>query len=128
MAENVLVISDGKIHPPLMGRFWLRYTLAGMQGYKVAHINSMEEILELDMSKFQGLVLYFHHKRISDAALAAFDAFIAGGGGVLAIHSVTASFKNVDDFTDIIGGKFTGHGPVKSFDVSHVSPGKGIFG
>ena len=69
MSKNVLMISDGKIHPPLMGRFWLRYTLAGMQDFKFAHINSMEELSELDLSSFHGLVLYFHHKHISDTAL-----------------------------------------------------------
>ena len=127
MSKNVLLVSDGKIHPPFMGRFWLRYALAGMQDYKFAHVNSMENLPELDLSGFNGLVLYFHHKHISALALEAFDAFVTAGGGVLAIHSVTASFKDSDDFTAIIGGKFSGHGPVKSFDVIRVSAENGIF-
>jgi type 1 glutamine amidotransferase len=121
------MISDGRLHPPLMGRFWLRYTLAGMERYKFAHVNSMEELPKLDLSGFHGLVLYFHHDKISEPALEAFDAFVADGGGVLAIHSATASFTDADRFTDILGGKFTGHGPVEPFDVLPVSPESEIF-
>lgn len=127
MPKNILMISDGKIHPPLMGRFWLRYMLAGMQGFKFAWVNSMENLLELDLTSFHGMVLYFHHKKISRTALDAFEAFVTGGGGVLAIHSATASFKDADRFTDILGGKFTGHGPVETFTLTPASTESQIF-
>jgi type 1 glutamine amidotransferase len=128
MPKNILMITDGRLHPPLMGRFWLRYVLAGMQGFNFARVNSMEEILNLDLSGFHGMVLYFHHDVISEDALNAFDAFVSGGGGALAIHSVTASFKESDHFTEIIGGKFTEHGPVEAFTVMPVKPKNEIFG
>jgi len=128
MPKNVLMITDGRVHPPLMGRFWLRYALAGMQGYNFARVSSMEEILKVDLSGFDGMVLYFHHDEVSEQALNTFDKFVAGGGGVLAIHSATASFKENDRFTDILGGKFSGHGPVESFSVMPVKPKDEIFG
>ena len=128
MPKNVLVISNGLIHPPMIGRFWLRSILTGMQGYKFTHVRSMEKLLSLDLNPFHGLVLYFHHRRISEPGLEAFDAFVTGGGGVLAIHSATASFKESDRFTDILGGKFSGHGPVETFDVLPVSSKSKIFG
>lgn len=128
MAHNILMITDGRVHPPLMGRFWLRYALTGMQGYNFGRVGSMEEVLKVDLSGFHGMVLYFHHDKISEQALNAFDDFVAGGGGVLAIHSVTASFKDTDRFTDILGGKFSGHGPVENFGVMPVRPKNEIFG
>jgi type 1 glutamine amidotransferase len=127
MSKNILMISDGRIHPPLMGRFWLRYALAGMKGFNFARVNAMEDILDVDLSGFDGMVLYFHHKKISDAALKAFDDFVTDGGGVLAIHAVTASFKETNRFTDILGGKFAGHGPVESFSVTPASQEYKIF-
>ena len=127
MPKNVLMVSDGRVHPPLMGRFWLRYALTGMQGYNFARVKSMEELLETDLSGFHALVLYFHHHKISEPALDAFDDFVSNGGGVLAIHSATASFKDADRFTDILGGKFSGHGPVETFAVSPVVPASRIF-
>ena len=122
------MISDGKVHPPFMGRFWLRYTLAGLQGFNFARVRSMEDLLDLDLSSFDALLLYFHHKKLSEAALDAFDEFVIGGGGVLAIHSVTASFKESDRFTDIIGGKFRGHGLVENFTIAPSPSANEIFG
>ncbi len=128
MPKNILMISDGRIHPPWMGRFWLRYTLAGMKGYNFARVRSMDELPGLDVSSFQGMVLYFHHKTISAEALDAFDHFVTEGGGVLAIHSATASFPETDRFTDILGGKFSSHGPVSEFELVPVQRDDAIFG
>jgi uncharacterized protein len=128
MPKNILMITDGRVHPPLMGRFWLRYALAGMQGYNFARVSSMDEILKVDLSGFHGMVLYFHHDKISEQALNSFDNFVLGGGGVLAIHSATASFTGVDLFTNILGGRFDGHGPVETFGVMPDKPKNEIFG
>jgi type 1 glutamine amidotransferase len=128
MPRNVLVIFDGCIHPPLFGRFWLRKMLVNMQGFYFEWGNSMENLPNMDLNGFHGMVLYFHHKEISDAALELFDSFVLGGGGVLALHSVTASFKDSIRFTDILGGKFTGHGLEKAFNMIPASPASDIFG
>ena len=127
MLTNVLIISDGFFHPPLIGRYWLKNNLARIQGFKFSHITNMERILGLPLKDFHGLVLYFHHKKVSDQALDAFDSYVSSGGGVLAIHSVTASFKSSNRFTDILGGKFSGHGPVESFRVTPVFSDGGLF-
>ena len=49
MPKNILMTSDGKIHLPLVRRFWLRYTVVGMHGFKFAREHSMENLLELDL-------------------------------------------------------------------------------
>ena len=85
MSKNILMVSDGRLHPPIMGRFWLRYALAGMQDYTFTRVSSMEKILGLNLNDFQSLVLYFHHDSLSPTALDAFDQFVSNGGGVLAI-------------------------------------------
>jgi type 1 glutamine amidotransferase len=128
MPKNILMISDGRIHPPWMGRFWLRYALAGLQGFNFARVRHMDDLPGLDLSGFHGMVLYFHHKTISTEALEAFERFVSAGGGVLAIHSATASFLEDDRFTDILGGKFSGHGPVTEFELTPLSRDDEIFG
>jgi type 1 glutamine amidotransferase len=127
MPKNILMISDGRIHPPLMGRFWLRYALAGIKDCTFTRVSSIEKLLKFDLSSIQGLVLYFHHDDMTREALDVFDKFVSDGGGVLAIHSATASFKNHDHFTDILGGKFVDHSPVEPFTVSPVASGSQIF-
>lgn len=87
----------------------------------------MEALARQDLSRVQVVVLYFHQMTISPKALAVFDQYVASGGGVLAIHSVTASFKQTLDFLNIIGGRFTGHGEVEAIEMLPI-PGSPIFG
>jgi type 1 glutamine amidotransferase len=79
------------------------------------------EKLPNDLSGFFALVVYIHHKIISDGALKTFDAFVSNGGGILGVHTATASFKQQRHYFEILGGRFTGHGPVETFEVRPVS-------
>ena len=49
--------------------------------------------------------------------LEAFGAFVKNGGGVLAVHSATASYKPTRGYFEILGGRFVGHGPVQPFEI-----------
>lgn len=77
------------------------------------------------MERFAALVLYFHHKTLSPAALTRLEAYARQGGGILALHSATASFKDCLPYFDILGGRFIGHGKVEPFEM--VNRGGGIF-
>ena len=118
--KSVLVVSGGIFHPPLAGRLAMQRSMASLSGYKFRAAGSLEALPE-NLQQFSALVLYFHQKTISDAALAALDGFVAAGGGVLAIHSATASFKQTPHYFKILGGRFVGHGPVETFSVARKS-------
>jgi len=87
----------------------------------------MDDLLSVNLSQFTGLILYFHSQVISTTALDTFESFVSGGGGVLAIHSATASFKKIDRYFDILGGKFVGHGPVQRLEITPCSQDNEIF-
>jgi type 1 glutamine amidotransferase len=125
--KRVLIISDGIFHPTIVARFWLRKTLSMLPAYEYKQVRSMEELPMLDLSLFHGLVLFFHHQKITESALNAFEEFVLAGGGVLAIHSATASFKDSARFTNILGGKFSDHGPVEGFDIHPTQTATNIF-
>ncbi len=128
MPTNILLITDGWKHPPLMARFWLSYVLTQPgAGYQFKHVRSLEKIPSMDLKPFHGMVLYFHHPVISELALSCFDDFISSGGGALAIHSVTASFLQQERFSAIIGGRFVAHDPVEEFTITPTSPKSRIF-
>jgi type 1 glutamine amidotransferase len=127
LMKKILVVSDGFFHPPLVGRWVLKRTLAGWDGYAVKRLRSLEQ-LPPDLTDYAALVLYLHHKRISSAALDRFEAYITGGGGVLAIHSPTASYKDQPRFAEILGGRFVGHGPVGAYTLEPISPPGSLFG
>ncbi|MEW5869910.1 MAG: ThuA domain-containing protein [Chloroflexota bacterium] len=119
--KKVLLVSDGIFHPPLLGRMRL-HRLLRMKGFSFEQVRSLEQ-LPADLPAYSALVLNYHHQQISPAALGRLYMFVKNGGGVLAIHAATASFKETLPYFDILGGRFVGHGPVSAFEVQRVRSG-----
>jgi len=116
VAREILLVTSGIFHPPYQGRQAVARALRQMEGYAFRRVPSLEA-LPADPGRFSALVLYYHHRKISDRALERLRGFVSGGGGILAIHSATASFKQSAGYFEILGGRFIGHGPVESFEV-----------
>jgi uncharacterized protein len=116
MSRDIILVTSGIFHPPYSGRMAVHQALRQMDGFAFRNIPSLEK-LPADLSRYSAMVLYYHHKSISDRALGRLDDFVSGGGGILAIHSATASFKESQRYFEILGGRFIGHGPVENFEV-----------
>jgi type 1 glutamine amidotransferase len=114
---KILLVSAGVFHPPLLGRYRLRRFFDSLHGFSFEAIGSLESLPKLDLANFRALVLYYHRARISSTALEALEGFVSSGGGALAIHSATASFKDAMRYFDILGGRFIGHGPVDRIEI-----------
>ena len=117
--KKVLLVTNGFFHPTLLGRLTLHQTLNQLEDFSFVHISSLEKI-PADLTSYSTLVLHYHHKRISSSALDQLDGFVKNGGGILAIHAATASFKETLPYFKIIGGRFVGHGKVEPFEVTKV--------
>ena len=128
MERPILLVSDGLFHPSVPARFWLRRALAGLPGYPFRRVSSLEALPGLAPGPFHAIVLYVHHERISPAALDALDAFLDAGGGLLALHSASASYKNEPHFYELLGGHFVEHGPVEEFLVQSAAAPDDVFG
>ena len=115
--KTVLVAADGFFHPPLFARRALKSVLHQLEGFSFSAISSLEQLPE-NLGEFDALVVYLHHKTLSAAALEKLDSFVANGGGLLGIHSATASYKQTAHYFEILGGRFTGHGKVEPFTVA----------
>jgi len=125
--NRVLLASSGFFHPSWLARQRLKRSLT-MPGYVFQRIASLQVLPQLDTFSFQAIVLYFHHKTISSSALACLDEFVRRGGGVLAIHSATASFKQEPRYFEILGGRFRVHGAIQMFEVSPTQSAEDVFG
>jgi uncharacterized protein len=123
--KKILLVTDGIFHPPFAAVRQLHKTLAENEGLVFKHVRSMEQLPE-DLLDYAALVLYFHHKTISQAALKCLEDFVSAGGGVLGVHSATASFKQEGRYFDILGGRFVGHGVIEQIEVKSCSDG-GVF-
>lgn len=128
METPVLLVSDGLVHPSLPGRFWLRRALTALPGYRYRRVASLESLVGLPPDSFRAIVLYVHHNILSPAALESLDLFLSQGGGLLALHSASASFKDEPRYYDILGGQFVHHGPVEEFIVQPAAPQDEVFG
>lgn len=116
MPVPVCLISDGLFHPPLAGRRLLEQFLRGLPDYQVTRAASLEKAALTGgrgLQDYRALVLYFHHRRISPAALDAFEGYVRAGGGVVALHSASASFKQSRRYAEVLGGRFVRHGRVE---------------
>jgi uncharacterized protein len=117
MTSAVLLVSSGVVHPNWLARRRLARFLHRLPGFHIQTTASLESIPDLPLDNFKGIVLYVHHKHISQQALACLEDFVFGGGGFLALHSASASFKGQSRYFDLLGGRFTAHGPINEFQV-----------
>ncbi|PWH18597.1 MAG: hypothetical protein DDG60_00315 [Anaerolineae bacterium] len=124
MTRLILLVTDGIVHPPLAGRWALDRSLRALPGLRFEQIRSLEN-LPAEVERFAALVLYFHHKTLSPAALTRLESYARQGGGILALHSATASFKDCPPYFEILGGRFVAHGRVEPFEM--VNCGGGLF-
>jgi type 1 glutamine amidotransferase len=128
MGTQVLLVSDGLVHPSLLGRFWLRRALTALPGYRFVRVASLETLPRLALDSFRAIVLYVHHPTLSAAALECLDAYLERGGGLLALHSVSASFTEEPRYHAILGGRFIEHGPLEEFAVQPSASEDEVFG
>ncbi|MCP4757531.1 MAG: ThuA domain-containing protein [Proteobacteria bacterium] len=117
MKKKVLVVSAGIVHPSLLARFYLRRLLKKLDRFEFVFSTRVEDLNRLGDGGFAAVVLYFHRKQISDDALRHLEDFVGQGGGLLALHSASASFKQNTRYFDLIGGRFKTHGPIEDFVV-----------
>jgi uncharacterized protein len=125
---TILLIDNGLIHPSLLARYHLRKVLNAIPGITMRRVSSLDQVESKILDNCQALVLYFHHKTISGKALDNLDAFIQKGGGLLALHSAAASFKQEPHYYDILGGRFISHGAVDWMKLEPTEENNTLFG
>lgn len=118
MKNRILVVSKGFLHPSILCRHSLKKLLLGLErDFAFEFTRNLRDMGALEGEFFQGVILYFHEKRIDEALFDKFGDFLLEGGGVLAIHSAMASFKKNKKYQDILGGRFLGHGRIRDLEV-----------
>lgn len=127
--RSVLLVLAGIVHPPYRGRTLLKQTLAELPGFRFDEVATLPQAVQRGLGHHDALVLYYHHRddALTDQELTAFREYVEGGGGVLAVHSATASYKRTPAYFPILGGRFIGHGPVEPIAVRPSRTDGGIF-
>lgn len=127
MTKRVLAVSAGLFHPNLSARKKFRRIISGVSDIQTAWTSGVMDLAALDGGGYDGVIFYFQCKTIDDEALDALDRFVAGGGGLLAVHSASASFKQVPRYFDILGGRFVTHGKIEPYTVRRTDRAASFF-
>lgn len=127
MTSSILVVSAGVRHPSLLARFYFHRALGAVPGCRLRRAGSLEALSGSSLALTQAVVLYIHQETISAAALERLEGFVSRGGGLLAVHSASASFVREPRYAEILGGRFREHGPIERFQVQPATPQDPVF-
>ncbi|MBN1573048.1 MAG: ThuA domain-containing protein [Deltaproteobacteria bacterium] len=127
MGKRVLVVSAGAFHPTITARRLFKNILNGIEGIRFVYTSSIEDLGALNGGGYDAVCLYFHRKVISDNALGALKVFVSSGGGLFALHSASASFKEKKEYFYILGGRFVSHGKISRFTVNPADSTSEVF-
>ena len=117
---QVLYFGDDGHHEPAKR---LRQVLPAMAeaGIFLTYTEDLEDLRPERLGQVDVVMFYGNKPRLSSQQEKALLDFVAEGGGVVAIHSASASFGNSDAYVNLIGAAFEGHG-TGTFQTKTVKP------
>lgn len=119
LQAKVLVVTSGFVHPPYWGIIRLKRLLKDTTGIYPVFTSSFSALTQIE--QYEAVLLYIHRQSINEYLISALLDFVKQGGGVLALHSASASFKFSDEYFRMLGGKFVAHGKVSQVEIFPVS-------
>jgi type 1 glutamine amidotransferase len=96
-------------------------------GFDVEHTEDQTKFTDANLKRFAEVVFLSNTQKVLDSAgRAAFQRFVRGGGGFVAIHSSSNAELDWPWFGDLLGARFNGHpkvqtGTVVVEDSTHLS-------
>lgn len=106
---RVLFLGDNGHHRPTERAKSVLPVLAH-NGIDLFYTDDPADLAPEVLSQYHTLVFYNNQPRISRSQLAALTGFLENGGGLVVLHSASASFQNSDEFIRIVGAAFKSHG------------------
>jgi uncharacterized protein len=117
---RVLFLGDDGHHRP-----WERaravLPVLAERGVDLFYTDDPEELTAEVLGRYHVLLVYGNQSRISDERLLDLLEFLRSGGGLVAVHSASASFPGSEAFIRLVGGAFKSHG-VGTFSTVTVEP------
>ena len=123
-SDRTVVVAPGLVHPgPRPTRELLRLLRScADRGERITRVRRPGLLPRYLAASTPGstprrVVLYMHRQGLGDAWVTALERYVEQGGSILALHSASASLKGNTRYGNLLGGVFSGHGPVEAFDV-----------
>jgi uncharacterized protein len=91
-------------------------------GINISYTTDPNDLNEANLARYDGLILYANHDRITPSQEKALLDFVRGGKGFIPLHSASFCFRNSDEVVEMIGGQFKSH-KYDSFPAVIIQPG-----
>src|SRR5688500_5648624 len=114
---QVLLIHDPEKHHDPRGAVELE-TILRSASFQVTSTDDVSAVERLSGGKFDCIMIYTQGDTFSPAQVGTLVNFVRSGGGLVGVHSATATNKTDDAYARLLGSRFIGHGPVFDFEVS----------
>lgn len=106
---QVLFLGDNAGHKPT-NRFDLMQPALAPRGIELTYTDKLESLNSTNLARYDALLIYANHMRISPDQEKALLDFVEGGRGLVPIHSASFCFLNSPKYIELVGGKFKSHG------------------
>ena len=80
------------------------------RGIEMDYTEELADLNASNLSNYDTLILYAEHPHISEQQELALLTFVESGKGLVAIHCASNSFRNSENFTHLIGGRYSSNG------------------
>ena len=89
------------------------------RGIEMTYTEDVKDLNAATLSKYDVLILFANHEKISPQQEKDLIAFVEGGKGFVPLHCASACFGHSDKFASLVGGRFWKHGK-EWFTCNHV--------
>ena len=115
--RHALILIGGEYHPFDSCGEILRSFLANTGWIDPTVTRDTEVLASPDLAKFDVCIFYTQGGSLTKEQLSGLLTFVRNGKGFVGIHCASDSFTDSPEYIDLIGSRFTGHGPVCEFQV-----------
>ncbi len=106
---RVLFLGDDGHHQPTARAKQILPHLAS-QGIDLFYTADPADLNVAGLARYHAIMLFNNQANISRDQLNALLGFVAGGKGLVVLHSASASFQNSEEFIRLVGAAFKSHG------------------
>ncbi len=105
---KVLFLGDNGHHRPIERAADLLKPLA-LAGIDMAYSDDLNDLNPENLARYDGLIIYANHTKISTEQEAALLSFVENGKGFIALHCASFCFLNSPKYISLVGGQFESH-------------------
>src|SRR5688572_8857161 len=106
---RVLFLGDNGHHRPAE-RFKQLQPVSATNGIELVYTDDLADLNSAKLNGYDALAIYANQTRIAPQQEQAMLDFVAGGGGLVALHCASYCFHNSPKYIELVGAQFKNHG------------------